>query len=70
MASSGSADDPVVPGLDDVLDACNNGVPKHLGKIADTVSCWEGPLSEELGLTVVDVNAIKTKHPTELKLQT
>jgi hypothetical protein len=31
---------------------------------------WEGPVAEQLGLTPVDVAAIKVKYPYELRLQT
>ena len=56
--------------LDHVLDFENCGVPLHLGKIADFMYEWEGPVAEQLGLTLADVVAIKTKHPFELRLQT
>ena len=64
------ASNAVVPSLDDELDACNKGVAKHLGQIADSVSEWEGVLSEELGLTDADVSEIKTEYHLKLKLQT
>ena len=51
--------------LDQVLEN-----PLHLGKIADSMYEWEGSVAEHLGLTQVDVAAIKMKHPSELKLQT
>ena len=54
--------------LDLVLDA--DGVPKHLGQIADTMYEWEGPVAEQLGLTPADVAAIKIEYPGELRLQT
>ena len=56
--------------LDEVLDSENNGVHIHLGQIADSMSEWEGPIAEQLGLLTADVAAIKTRHPGELKLQT
>lgn len=56
--------------LDQVLDFENGGVPKHLGQIADSMYEWEGKIADELRLTHADVAAIKTKHPSELKLQT
>ena len=56
--------------LDQVLDFENDGVSKHLGQIADAMYEWEGPIAEQLGLTRADVAAIKTKYPSELKLQT
>ena len=59
-----------VTSLDDVLDAHNKGVSKHLGQIADTVHKWEGRLAEELELTDVDVATVRLKHPSDLHLQT
>ena len=41
-----------------------------LGKIADSMYEWEGPIAERLELSPADVAAIKMKHPGELKLQT
>lgn len=41
----------------------------HLGQIADNMRVWEGRIAEELKLTPADVEAIKVKHPYELKLQ-
>ena len=52
-----------------VLDAGNDGVPRHAGMIADGMHEWEGALSESLELTDADVAEIKTKHPWSLKLQ-
>ena len=46
-----------------------DGVFKHLGKIANSVSEWEGRISEELGLNQADVASIHIKYPRELKLQ-
>ena len=51
------------------IDFCNGGVPKHLGRIADSMAEWEGRISDELGLTKADVASIKTKYPMNLKLQ-
>ena len=56
--------------LNQVLDFENDGVPKHLGQIADAMHEWEGPIAEQLGLTKADVAAINTEHPGKLKLQT
>ena len=56
--------------LDQVLDFANDQVPLHLGQIADSMYEWEGPVAENLGLTQVDVAAIKMKHPGELRQQT
>ena len=58
-----------VPYLDKEIDFCYEGVPKHLGRIADLMAEWEGPIADELGLTEADVASIKTKHPSNLKLQ-
>jgi GTPase SAR1 family protein len=58
-----------VPYLDKEIDFCYKGVPKHLGRIADSMAEWEGRIADELGLTEADVSTIKTKHPSNLKLQ-
>ena len=55
--------------LDDTLDSKFNGVPKHLGQIADFMYEWEGPVAEELHLTQAEVADIKLKYPGQLKLQ-
>lgn len=47
-----------------------NRSSKHLGRIADSMSEWEGRIADELDLTPADVAAIKAKYPNELKLQT
>ena len=56
--------------LDKEIDADNNGVLKHLGQIADSMTEWEGRISEKLQLTPADVAKIQKKHPNELNLQT
>ena len=53
--------------LDKVIDA--DGVPYHLGQIADSMAEWEGRISEELKLTPADVASIHTQYPSKLKLQ-
>ena len=55
--------------LDKEIDADNNGVLKHLGQIADSMTEWEGRISEELQLTPADVASIRELHPNKLKLQ-
>ena len=55
--------------LDKVIDADSHGIPKHLGQIADSMTEWEGRISDELKLTQADVASIHTKHPRNLKLQ-
>ena len=56
--------------MDTVIDYKNKGVSLHLGRIADAMSEWEGPIAERLGLTSADISSIKVKHPSELRLQT
>ena len=55
--------------LDMIIDSENSGVLKHLGKIADSMDKWEGKIAEELKLSPADVAAIKTEHPSNLRLQ-
>ena len=55
--------------LDQEIDADNNGVLIHLGKIADSMTDWKGRISEELQLTPADVTSIRELHPNKLKLQ-
>lgn len=54
--------------MDQLID-CGSRVPKHLGKIADSMPEWEGRIADELDLSPADVAAIKKKHPNELNLQ-
>ena len=42
----------------------------HLGKIADSMAEWEGPIADQLNLTKSDVAGIKTEYPQKLNLQT
>ena len=51
-------------------ESAGNPGPLHLGKIADSMYEWEGAVADHLGLTQVDVEAIKMKHPGELRRQT
>ena len=55
--------------LDWVLDAENHGVSKHLGRIADSITEWEGRIAEELELSDADIESIKQKHQSNLALQ-
>ena len=55
--------------LDKEIDADNNGVLKHLGQIADSMTEWEGRIADELNLTPADVASIHTQHPNSLKQQ-
>ena len=52
-----------------MLDDENNGVPKHLGEIADTMCEWEGKIAEQLCLMPAEVENIKCKCKDNLKLQ-
>ena len=49
--------------LDKALDFEHEGVPHHLGQIADSMSEWEGPIANQLELTPADVSAIKADNP-------
>ena len=55
--------------LDKVVDGDSHGVLKHIGQIADSMTEWEGRISDELKLTPADVASIHKKHPSNLKLQ-
>jgi hypothetical protein len=55
--------------LNKVIDSDNDGVPKHLGQVADSMAEWEGKISDSLELTEADVANIKTGYPFSLKLQ-
>ena len=55
--------------LDKEIDYNSGGVPKHMGRIADLLSEWDGRIAEELLLKPADVAAIRTQFPTNLKLQ-
>ena len=55
--------------LDQVLGTNLGGASKHLGQIAECMYEWEGLIADQLGLSRADVNEIKAKYHTELKLQ-
>ena len=55
--------------LDQVIDSQHDGLPKHLGLIADSLAEWEGPIADELNLTRADVVSIKLNHPQRFNLQ-
>ena len=55
--------------LDKQIDYKTPEIPKHLGKIADSMAEWEGRISDELGLTIATVANIKKQEPHDLKLQ-
>ena len=44
-------------------------VPKHLGRIADLMTEWEGAVADCLGLTDPEKYDIKEKSPTKPSLQ-
>ena len=53
-----------------IRDSCDSGgVSKHLGQIADSMYEWAGPVADQLGLSQVDITAIKTAHPMKFNLQ-
>lgn len=64
IASSKQVSTPPQYHLDDVLDDV-----KTLGKIADNMYEWEGPVADCLELTPTDVAGIKCKQPHNLNLQ-
>ena len=53
--------------LNKVVDS--DGVARHIGRIADSMTEWEGAIAENLGLTPADVANITTKHHSNLRLQ-
>ena len=53
--------------LDKEID--EDGSPRHLGQIAAFMDEWEGSISDNLELTVADVESIKKEHPSKLHLQ-
>ena len=48
----------------------NDGVPRHLGQIADAMHEWEGSIADQLRLAPAEIDAIKIKYPHNLQLQT
>lgn len=44
-------------------------VSKHLGRIADSMTCWEGAVADNLNLTGADRSHIRKKYHSEPKLQ-
>ena len=55
--------------LDEEIDSGSDGVPNHLGQIADSMAEWEGKIADTLKLKMSDVAAIKYQWPTNLKMQ-
>ena len=46
-----------------------DGVPRHLGQIADFIKEWEGPISENLGLTDAEAVNIKEEYQSKPWMQ-
>ena len=44
-------------------------IPKHLGRIADSMTEWEGTVADCLGLSLPDRHDIKENYPNKPKLQ-
>ena len=55
--------------LNKEIDSNNNGVPIHIGQIANNMTQWEGHISDGLNLTLADVAYIKAKYPLNLVMQ-
>ena len=43
---------------------------KQLGKVADSMAEWEGPIADKLKLKSSDIANIKTAYPRKFNLQT
>ena len=50
-------------------DAEGQPIPKHLGKIADSMTDWEGAVADCLGLSESVRNDIRVKHPFKAQQQ-
>ena len=44
-------------------------IPRHLGRIAESMVDWEGVIADHLGLSEPDRSDIRDKNPREPKLQ-
>ena len=44
-------------------------IPQHLGKMAESMTDWEGAIADHLGLSEPDRNDIRDKNPREPELQ-
>ena len=51
-------------------DARGHVIPEHLGRIAESMTDWEGAIADHLGLSEPDRNGIRQGHTGEPKLQT
>ena len=43
-------------------------IPRHLGKMAESMTDWEGAIADHLGLSKPDRSEIRDKYPWEPKL--
>ena len=53
----------------DHRDARNQVIPEHLGRIADSMTDWEGDIADHLGLSEPDRSDIRERNIREPKLQ-
>ena len=44
-------------------------IPRHLGKMAESMTDWEGVIADHLGLSEPDRSDIRDKNPTRPNLQ-
>jgi hypothetical protein len=44
-------------------------IPQHLGKMAESMTDWEGAIADHLGLSEPDRSDIRDRNPTQPKLQ-
>ena len=44
-------------------------MPRHLGKMAESMTDWEGPIADHLGLSEPDRSDISDKNPRQPELQ-
>ena len=50
-------------------DAKGQVIPHHLGRIAESMTDWEGVIADHLGLSEPDRSDIRERNPREPKLQ-
>ena len=51
------------------IDARGHVIPEHLGRIAESMTDWEGGIADHLGLSEPDRNDIRQSNIGEPKLQ-
>ena len=44
-------------------------IPRHLGKMAESMTDWEGAIADHLGLSEPDRSDIRDKNPRQPELQ-